>query len=300
MRVAIAGSSGMLGTALARELTGSGHEVIRLVRGRPTAAAQRHWNPDAGRIDAPGLADVDAVVNLAGTSIAGGRWTKERKAALRRSRIVTTLTIVTSLEPDGRCQRMLNASAVGYYGNTGIEIVDEQFPGGRGFLAGLCHDWEAAAGHSAVPTVTLRTGHVLAPEGGFLAIQRPLFALGLGGRIGDGRQFVSWISLPDHIRAMIFLLGSDLTGPFNLTAPHPVTNAAFTRAYGRFLNRPTLVPTPLVAVKALFGGEFVTDALLSSTRAIPARLLEAGFSFRHPHISRAFAAMPGGKATGIE
>lgn len=291
MRVAIAGSTGMLGAALARRLVSDGHEVVRFVRGELTASDQRRWDPDSGRIDEPGLSDVDAVVNLAGAPIAGGRWTRERKAELRRSRVASTLTIVTSLEPDGRCQRLLNASAVGYYGDTGIEIVDESTPGGRGFLAGLCHDWEAAAKHSAVPTATLRTGHVLSNSAGYLAMQRPLFAAGLGGRMGNGRQFISWISLTDHLRAMTFLLASDLTGPFNLTAPNPVTNAAFTRAFGRFLGRPTLLPTPLVAVRALFGTEFVEDALLSSSRVIPARLTEAGFTFKHPHITKAFAAL---------
>lgn len=291
MRVAIGGSTGLLGTALSRHLRDHGHEVVRLVRGQVDASDQRHWDPDAGRIDAPGLTDVDAVVNLAGASIGGGRWTKERKAELRRSRTSSTLTIVTSLDPDGRCQRLLNGSAIGYYGDTGIEVVDETTPPGRGFLAQLCVDWEAAAGHAAVPTVTLRTGNVLTPSGGFLGAQKALFAAGLGGRIGDGRQFVSWIGLQDWLRAVIWLLDSDLTGPVNLVAPNPVTNAAFTRAYGRFLSRPTLIPMPLFAVRSLFTGEFVDEVLLASTRVRPARLLDAGFTFTQPNLTRAFAAL---------
>lgn len=291
MRVAIGGSSGLLGTALARRLREQGHEVVRLVRGEPTASDQRHWDPDAGRIDAPGLTDVDAVVNLAGASIGGGRWTRERKAELRRSRTSSTLTIVTSLDPEGRCQRLLNASAIGYYGDAGLEVVDETTPPGRGFLAQLCVDWEAAAGHAAVPTVTLRTGNVLTPSGGFLGAQKALFAAGLGGRIGDGRQFVSWIGLADWLRAVTWLLDSDLTGPVNLVAPNPVTNAVFTRAYGRFLNRPTLIPMPLFAVRTLFTGEFVDEVLLASTRVRPARLLDAGFTFAQPTLTRAFAAL---------
>ncbi len=291
MRVAIGGSNGMLGRALAHHLSANGHEVVRLVRGEVTASDQRAWDPDAGRISAPGLDDVDAVVNLAGSPIAGGRWTAARKADIRRSRTSSTLTIVTSLHPDGRCQRLLNGSAIGYYGDTGIEIVDERSPNGRGFLASVVADWEAAAAHSPVPTIFLRTGQVLAAEGGFLAMQRPLFAAGLGGKIGDGRQFVSWISLADHVRAMDWLLTSEVTGPVNLVAPNPVTNAAFTRAFGSHLNRPTLLPMPLPLVRLAFTSEFVDDALLSSTRVRPARLLDAGFHFTHAKLGQAFAAL---------
>ncbi len=296
MRVAIGGSSGLLGTALTRHLRGQGHEVVRLVRGKPTASDKRHWDPDAGRIAAPRLDDVDAVVNLAGAPLAGGRWTRERKAELTRSRTASTLTIVTSLDPDGRCQRFLNASGIGYYGDTGVDVVDEASPQGRGFLAQLCHDWETAAGHAAVPTAMLRTGQVLTPSGGILGRQRPLFAAGLGGRIGSGRQFVSWISLDDYLRAVTWLLTSELTGPVNLSSPTPVTNAALTRAFGQLLNRPTLVPLPLIGVRLLFGRQFVEELLLTSTRARPARLLEDGFTFAHPDLNRAFSAMRAAKS----
>ncbi len=230
-------------------------------------------------------------MNLAGTPIAGGRWTKDRRTEIRRSRITSTLTVVTSLNPDGRCQRLLNASAIGYYGDTGLEIVDETMPAGRGFLAEVVADWEAAAGHSPVSTAVLRTGHVLAREGGYLAMQRPVFALGLGGRVGSGRQFLSWISLADHVRAMAFLLEHDLTGPVNLVAPNPVSNAEFTRAFGRHLRRPTPLPLPLAAVGAVFGREFVNEALLPGQKVRPARLLEAGFEFEHPRLAQAFAAL---------
>ncbi len=291
MRVAISGSTGLIGTALARHLLAADHEVVRLVRGRVTASDQRHWDPDGGRISAPGLTDVDAVVNLAGAPIAGARWTKEHRAEIRRSRVTATLTIVTNLAPDGRCQRLLNGSAVGYYGDTGTEIVDESMRAGRGFLADVVADWEAAAGHSPVSTAILRTGQVLAREGGFLALQRPAFALGLGGRVGSGRQFLSWISLADHVRATAFLLTDDLTGPVNVVSPNPVSNAEFTRAFGRSLNRPTLLPLPLAAVGAVFGRDFVTEALLASQRVRPARLLEAGFAFEHPTLAQALAAL---------
>lgn len=291
MRVAIGGATGLLGTALSRSLVRGGHEVVRLVRGEPTASDQRHWDPDAGRIDSPGLDDVDAVVNLAGTPIAGARWTKERKAAIRRSRVTSTLTIVTSLAPDGRCQRFLNGSAIGYYGDTGTAFLDERDPVGRGFLAEVVSDWEAAVRHSPVPSAILRTGHVLAREGGYLGPQWMLFRAGLGGRIGNGRQFLSWISLTDHVRAMEFLLGSDLTGPVNLVGPAPVTNAAFTRAFGRYLGRPTVLPMPLPAVRMLFGREFVREALLSGQRVLPARLTETGFTFQHDTVAEALAAL---------
>jgi uncharacterized protein len=291
MRVAIGGATGLLGTALARSLIRDGHEVVRLVRGEPTASDQRRWDPDAGRIASPGLDDVDAVVNLAGTPIAGARWTKERKAAIRRSRVTSTLTIVTSLSPDGRCQRFLNGSAVGFYGDTGSAVVDERDPVGRGFLAQVVSDWEAAVRHSPVPSAMLRTGQVLARDGGFLGAQWMLFAAGLGGRIGSGRQFLSWISLADHVRAVEFLLGNDVTGPVNLTSPAPVTNAAFTRAFGRYLNRPTVLPMPLPVVSAIFTREFVREALLAGQRAVPNRLTEAGFTFRDGTISEALAAL---------
>ncbi len=281
----------MLGTALTRHLRREGHEVVRLVRGQPTASDKRHWDPDAGRIAGPRLEDVDAVVNLAGAPLAGGRWTRERKAELSRSRIASTLTIVTSLDPDGRCQRFLNASGIGFYGDTGPEVVDETNPRGRGFLAQLCVDWETAAGHAAVPTAVLRTGQVLTPKGGILGRLRPLFAAGLGGRLGDGRQFVSWITLTDYLRALTWLLESELTGPVNLCAPTAVTNAALTRAIGRLVNRPTVLPVPLTAVRLLFGREFVSELLLTSTRARPARLLDAGFEFTHPDLNQAFSAM---------
>ena len=291
MRVAIGGSTGLIGTALARHLVRSGHEVVRLVRGAVTASDQRHWDPDAGRIDSPGLDDVDAVVNLAGSPIGGVRWTKERKADIRRSRTTSTLTIVTQLSPDGRCRRLLNGSAMGYYGDTGTEIVDESFPAGRGFLAELVTDWEAAAGHSPVSTAVLRTGNVLTRDGGYLALQWPLFALGLGGKIASGHQFVSWISLNDHIRAIAFLLTSDLTGPVNLVAPNPVSNAEFTETFGARLNRPTPLPLPLPAVQLLFGRDFVKEALLIGQRVRPARLLTAGFRFEQPTLMQAFAAI---------
>jgi uncharacterized protein len=290
MRVAIGGASGLLGTALSRRLVDGGHDVVQLVRGTPKSPAQRRWDPDAGRIAAPGLDDVDAVVNLAGAPIAGGRWTKDYKAEIRRSRVTSTLTIVTSLSPQGRCQRLLNGSAAGFYGNSSA-VVDEDSPAGRGFLARVTQDWETAAGHSPVSTAVLRTGQVLASEGGYLAAIWKLFGAGLGGRTGDGRQFLSWISINDHVRAMEFLLTSEVTGPVNLVSPHPVTNALFTRTFAEYLHRPAFVPTPLPAISLLLGREFVRELLTSGQRVKPTRLLAAGFKFEQPSLVEALAAL---------
>ncbi|PKQ31559.1 MAG: TIGR01777 family protein [Actinobacteria bacterium HGW-Actinobacteria-2] len=291
MRVAIGGATGLLGSALARRLTRGGHEVVRLVRGTPHSPDDRRWDPDAGRISSPGLDDVDAVVNLAGTPIAAGRWTSERKAAIRRSRVTSTLTIVTSLSPDGRCQRLLNGSAIGYYGDTGSEVVDELSANGRGFLASVVRDWEAAAAHSPVSTALLRTGQVLARDGGYLGAIWPQFAAGLGGRVGDGRQFLSWISITDHVRAMEFLLTSDLTGPVNLVGPRAVTNAEFTRTFADYLKRPAVLPTPITPLNLIFGRELVRELLLGGQRVAPARLNEAGFEFRHKRLVEALSAL---------
>jgi len=290
MRVAVTGSNGLLGSALCASLLADGHRVVKFVRHAPQAIDERRWNPDAGRIDAPGLDDVDAVVNLAGAPI-GTRWTTDAKATIRRSRLAGTLTIVAALTPDGRCQRMLNASAIGYYGDTGPQIVDEHSAAGTGFLATVTRDWETSARHCAVPLALLRTGQVLSPAGGILPKLLPFFRAGAGGRIGNARQFFSWISLNDHVRAMRFLLESDITGPVNLTAPNPVTNAEFTHALGAAVHRLAVVPMPLPAVRLLFGRDFVAETLLASSRALPARLLDAGFTFQQPQVGMALAGL---------
>lgn len=291
MRVAIAGASGLLGTAVAHRLRASGHEVVALVRRPPERADERQWDPEVGTIVDPGLADVDAVVNFSGAGIADARWSEPRKEELRRSRIVSTITLVHHLEPGGRCQRLLNGSAIGAYGDTGPEIVDERSPYGTDFLARLVRDWESAAAASPVPHVALRTGHVLTGRGGFLGKQLLAFKAGLGGRIGTGRQFQSWIHVDDYTRAVGFLLDSPMIGPVNLVSPHPVTNAAMTEALGRRLRRPTFVPLPLLALRAMFGSEMVETALLSGQRVAPARLLQSGFSFDHPDLDEALASL---------
>ena len=295
MRIAIAGASGLLGRATAAHLRGTGHEVLALVRREASDPDERRWDPDSGRIAAPGLADVDAVVNFCGAGIADSRWSAERKALLRSSRLNSTTTLAAALEPGGRCRRLLNGSAIGFYGDTGEVVVDERTPQGSGFLAQLVADWERAAHAAPVPTAYLRTGHVLsADSGGFLGKQRLPFRLGLGGRLGSGRQFVSWIHVDDYVRAVAHLLTSTLTGPVNLTAPHPVTNARFTEAFAQALNRPALIPMPLPALRLLFGSEMVDEALLSGTRVQPRRLLDDGFAFDHPELAEALAGVARG------
>ncbi len=294
MRIAIAGASGLLGRATAAHLRATGHEVLALVRREASGPDERRWDPDSGRIAAPGLADVDAVINFSGAGIADARWSVERKAELRSSRLNSTTTLAAALEPGGRCRRLLNGSAIGFYGDTGETMVDEGTPQGAGFLAQLVADWERAAHAAPVPTAYLRTGQVLTTEGGFLGKQRLPFQLGLGGRLGSGRQFLSWIHVDDYTRAIAQLLDSTLTGPVNLCGPNPVTNARFTAAFAHALNRPALIPIPLPALRLMFGSEMVDEALLSGTRVQPRRLLDDGFEFDHPELDEALASVARG------
>lgn len=291
MRIAIAGASGLLGRATAAHLRAAGHRVLALVRREASGPDERRWDPDSGRIAAPGLADVDAVINFSGAGIADARWSVERKAELRSSRLNSTTTLAAALEPGGRCRRLLNGSAIGFYGDTGETMVDEGTPQGAGFLAQLVADWERAAHAAPVPTAYLRTGQVLTNEGGFLGKQRLPFQLGLGGRLGSGRQFLSWIHVDDYTRAIAQLLDSTLTGPVNLCGPNPVTNARFTAAFAQALNRPALIPIPLPALRLMFGSEMVDEALLSGTRVQPRRLLDDGFEFDHPQLDEALASV---------
>ena len=286
MRVAITGSTGLIGSALVQALRWGGDEVVRIVRHQPTSPDQRQYFPDQRRIDGPGLNDVDAVVNLAGASIAGGRWTESYKKELLDSRIAVTETVAKALSADGRCQRFLSGSAIGYYGQTGETLVDESAPAGDDFLARLVVAWEAAAA-APVPTVILRTGHVMSPRGGYIGKQLIPFQLGLGGQVADGKHWVSWISLDDDVAAIRSLLDSDVTGPVNLTAPQPVTNARWTKALGAALHRPTVIPFPLPLARLIFGGQFVAEAMLSSQRVLPTKLIEDGYRFTDTEIEPA-------------
>jgi uncharacterized protein (TIGR01777 family) len=291
MRVAITGSTGLIGSALVQAIRWGGDEVVRLVRHEPRGTDERQIIPDQRRIGDAGLSDVDAVVNLAGTAIAGGRWTEQYKRDILSSRIATTETIVAALSSDGRCQRFLSGSAIGYYGQTGDHAVDETAPAGDDFLAGVVVAWEKAASAAPVPTVYVRTGHVMTSRGGYIGAQLLPFKLGLGGQVRDGRHWVSWISLDDEVAAIRWLLANEVTGPFNLTAPHPVTNARWTKAMGAALHRPTIIPFPVPVAAALFGQDFVEGAMLSSQWVLPNRLEDAGFEFRDTEIEPTLARL---------
>lgn len=291
MKVAVTGASGFLGSALVPSLRGAGHDVIRLVRRAPRSPDEVWWNPAAHEIDERGLQGVDAVVHLAGVNLGGRRWSEAYRQKILASRIEGTTTIsnaVASLDP--RPTVLLSASAVGYYGDTGDRLMDESDAPGAGFLADVVRQWEdstAAARASGVRVVHLRSGIVLAKSGGVLKPLLPIFRLGLGGRLGSGRQYVSWISLPDELAAIRFLLASaEISGPVNLTAPGAVTNAEYTRAIGRAVHRPTVVRVPALALRLVLDG-LADEALLVGQRVQPRALTEAGFTFAHPDIDAA-------------
>ncbi|OBK53538.1 TIGR01777 family protein [Mycobacterium gordonae] len=289
--IAIAGSSGLIGSALTAALRAADHDVLRIVRRTPANSEELHWNPESGEFDPDALTDVDVVVNLCGVDIGQRRWSGAFKQSLRDSRLAPTEVLAAAVA-DAGVGTLINASAVGYYGHTRDRVVDESDAAGRGFLAQLCVDWEAAtlpAQYEGVRVVLARTGLVLAPSGGALRMMRPVFSVGLGARLGSGRQYMSWISLEDEVRALLFAISHPtLSGPVNLTGPAPVTNAEFTTAFGRAVNRPTPMAVPGFAVRAALG-EFADEGLLTGQRAIPTALEQAGFQFHHNTIGEALA-----------
>lgn len=272
-------------------LRATDHRVIRIVRRAPSNADEVFWNPDTGEFDANALRGVDAVVNLCGVNVGQKRWSGSFKQSLRDSRIGPTEVLANAVVEAG-VPVLVNSSAVGYYGNTGSTPVDETAGPGHNFLARLAIDWEAAttvAAESGVRVVLTRTGLVMAPSGGMLGRIKPLFSLGLGARLGNGRQYLSWISLEDQVRAMLFAIShDDVSGPVNMTGPAPVTNAEFTTALGRSVNRPTALVVPGFALRAALG-EFADEGVLGGQRAIPAALERAGFQFHHHTIGEALA-----------
>ncbi|AOW92891.1 TIGR01777 family protein [Rhodococcus sp. WMMA185] len=292
MRVVVAGSSGLIGTALVSSLRSDGHDVVRLVRRSPTGPDESRWDPQRDRLDTEVLAETDAVVNLCGVAVGGKRWNGAYKQLIRDSRIAATDVLAEAVTTAG-VPVFVNASAVGYYGDTGDRIVDEKSPPGSGFLADTCRDWEAAATSTdaaKVRTILLRSGIVLSPHGGILGQLKSLYSIGLGGRLGNGRQYLSWISLEDEVEAIKFVLTrEDISGPVNLSGPAPVTNAQFSDALARVLHRPAPWVVPGFALSALVG-EFAREGVLSGQRAIPAVLEEAGYSFRHNTVGEALSA----------
>ncbi|MFD6072441.1 TIGR01777 family oxidoreductase [Amycolatopsis lurida] len=292
MRVLIAGASGLIGTSLTTRLRRSGHDVVRLVRREERAADERRWDPPAGEIADGALDGVDAVVNLAGAPLLPGRWSAARKQVLLDSRVEPTEVLAEAVAEHG-IPVLVNASAVGYYGDVGPSLVDETSPAGRGFLAELCTAWEGAtetAATAGARVVRIRTGLVLAREGGLLDVLRPLFRLGLGGKLGDGKQYMPWISLDDEVGAIVFALETEtLSGPVNLSGPQPATNAAFTKALGRAVHRPAIWQVPGFAMKIALG-QAAEEMALFGQRAMPRALEEAGYAFRHPTLEDALAA----------
>ena len=303
MRIAITASTGLIGGALAQSLTADGIDVARLVRRPSSGPGEIRWDPAApsGALSPDALDGFDAVVHLSGAPVASGRWTPARKQELRTSRIDSTAALISAMLAAAKPPPVLiAASAIGWYGDTGGRPVDETAPVGSGFLATLVRDWEAAtspASAAGIRVANLRSGIVLSSRGGMLPRLLLPFRLGLGAKFGTGTQYVSWITLADHIRAVRFLLDRpDLSGPFNLTAPEPVTNAELTKALAATLHRPAVLQVPARALRLGLGE--VSTELLGSCRALPARLQEAGFSFLQPSIGPALAAAAADK-TGV-
>ena len=288
-RIAVTGSSGLIGTALVGHLKSEGHTVQRLVRRAAGAPDEITWDPDQGTVDLEALQGVDAVIHLAGAGVGDKRWTTKYKGEILNSRLLGTTAIaqaVASVKP----QVFISASAMGWYGETGNRAVNETDRGGNDFLATVCREWENAADLAGeVRTVKLRTGLVLDPTGGALGKMIPLFRFGVGGRLGSGKQWWSWITLHDLIRAITFALENPISGPVNLTAPNPCTNREFTAALARALHRPAVFPVPAIALKIAFSGFSIE--MLGSKKVIPEALVNAGFNFDYPHIGAAIAAL---------
>ncbi len=295
MRVAITGSTGLIGSALKPHLESLGHEVIRVVRGTPTGT-DIAWSPADGRIDAHALDGVDAVVHLAGAGIGDKRWTDDYKRELLESRTKGTTLIAEAIAgADNGPTVLLSGSAIGIYGARGDEDLTEQSAPGDGFLADICVQWEQAtapAQATGVRVVHLRTGIVLSAKGGALKKQLPLFKFGLGGKMGSGKQWQSWISIDDEVAAISHLLTADTSGAVNLTAPNPVTNAEFTDILGDVLHRPTFLPIPKFGPKLLLGGELANNLLFSGQKVHPGVLAaDAAFTYRHPDLATALRAL---------
>ncbi len=290
-RVIVTGATGLVGLPLVAALEQAGAQVIRGVRRPARDAHEIYWNGEAGEIEAGKLEGAAAVIHLAGENIAGRRWSEAFKREIRDSRIKGTRLIADAItHASNKPRALICASAIGYYGNRGDEVLTEQSPPGRDFLADVCRDWEAAcqpARDAGVRVVNARIGVILSAKGGALAKMVTPFKLGLGGKIGDGRQYMSWIALDDVVGALAFLTASpQVSGPVNLTAPHPVTNAEFTKTLGHVLSRPTIFPMPAFAARLAFG-EMADALLLSSTRVSPQALATAGYGFRYPQVEAA-------------
>lgn len=296
LTIAISGSSGMIGTALTTHLRADGHTVMPMVRAT-ARDGEIHYDPRAGQLDPEHLIGVDAIVHLAGAGIGDRRWTAAYRREILESRTLSTSLIARSMAEvvnRGGPRTLLSGSAIGFYGATDDQELNERSDAGDGFLADVCREWEAAtspAEDAGIRVAHLRTGIVLSPAGGALKKLLPLFRFGLGGRMGSGRQWQSWISIDDQVGAIAFLLTADISGPVNLTAPTPVTNAEFTKVLAESLSRPALLPIPSFGPRLLLGRDLADALLFTGQRVLPDRLTEAGFAFEHSTLAEAFASL---------
>ena len=288
-KIAVTGASGLIGSALVAQLKSDGHQVQKIVRRPARTSDEVSWNPIKGEIDLQSLEGVDVIFHLAGAGVGDKRWTSSYRSEILNSRLLGTTTIATAceqLQPDV----FISASAIGYYGETGDRSVTETDRGGSDFLSVVCREWEAVANLApSIRTIKLRTGLVLDPTGGALGRMIPLFKFGLGGKLGSGKQWWSWITLHDQIRAMIFLMNSKIEGAVNLTSPNPVTNQEFTAALAMALKRPAIFPAPAFALRAVLGG-FSTE-VLGSKKVTPKVLVDNKFEFDYPHVSSALTTL---------
>ncbi len=292
MRILVTGSTGLVGSALVAALRNKGHQVVRAVRREPINTDEVLWNPEQGKLNAAQLSGVDAVVHLAGENIADGRWTEEKKKRILDSRVKGTRLLsetLANLNPKPRV--LVSASAIGFYGNRGAEVLTEESSAGKDFLAEVCREWEdatASAKESGIRTVNLRIGIVLSKKGGALGKMLTPFKLGIGGRVGSGEQFMSWIALDDVLGIIEHALtNKTLSGPVNTVAPNPVTNEEFTKKLGAAISRPTIFPIPAFALRLAFGGEMADSTLLSSARVEPQKLKPSGYKFLYPTLDEA-------------
>ena len=288
-KVAVTGSSGLIGAALVAQLQSDGYKVLKLVRRPPRAADEISWDPNKGEIDLKSLEGVDAVFHLAGAGVGDKRWSAKYRSQILNSRLLGTTTIANACE-QLQPEVFISASAIGYYGETGNREVVEIDRGGDDFLSIVCREWELVANLApSVRTIKLRTGLVLDPTGGALGRMIPLFKFGIGGKLGSGKQWWSWITLHDQVRAMIFLMQSKIEGAVNITTPNPVTNKEFTAALAHALKRPAFFPAPAFALRAVLGG--FSSEVLGSKKVMPKVLMDNGFDFEYPFVSNALTAL---------
>lgn len=297
MRIAVTGSTGLIGSALVLRLKADGHSVVRLVRSAPHGPEEVQWDPAAGTIDAAGLAGIDGAVHLAGEGIGTKRWSTEQKAKILDSRVKgTTLLATTMAALSPRPSVLVSGSGIGFYGLRGDEILTEASSAGTGFLAEVCQQWEAAtapAEAAGIRVAHIRTGIVLSAKGGAFGKILPLFKLGLGGKLGKGDQWWSWISLEDEVRLISHLLTNEVSGAVNGTAPQPATNVELTKATGKALGRPTFLPVPKFALGIVMGGELTDEVIMAGQRALPAAAEKSGFTFSHPDLDSALRSIVG-------